>query len=111
MIEYHRLREDRFILSQQKIIEKQNNSIERAKEFINFKQEKASSLKNYKLVERSKRAEEDLTRWEFIVSKNKDNYKKQINQSEIVIKNWQNKLSESCERKSLILDDVSKNLK
>lgn len=67
LIQYHQLREDRFVLSQKKILEKQHLSIEKTKEYIKLRQEKANHNKNHTIIERSKRVESDLTRWEKIV--------------------------------------------
>jgi DNA-binding SARP family transcriptional activator len=38
LMQYHRLREDRFIQSQKRVLEKQNYSIQKAKEYIELRQ-------------------------------------------------------------------------
>lgn len=72
MLQFHQLREDRFIISQKKILEKQNQSIEKAKEFLDLRMQKANSIKSHHFVQRSKRAEEEISKWEYIVNKNKE---------------------------------------
>lgn len=88
LIQYHRLREDRFIISQKKILEKQHLSIEKTKDYLNLKQLKAYTNKNYSIVEKSKRTEADLNRWERIVERNKAESERKIKLSEKLIHNW-----------------------
>ena len=73
--------------------------------------QKASSIKNHHFVERSKRAEEEISKWESIVNKNKERSERELDRSKIFVKQWNEKLSESCTRKSTRLDGISKNLK
>lgn len=111
MLEYHNLREDRFIESQKKVLEKQHLSVQRTKEYIALRQEKAQTNKTHSLIERSKRVENDLTKWERIVEKNKVDYENRLRESETLIKNWNEKLSETSSRKSLKLNELSKHLR
>ena len=55
LIQYHQLREDRFSQAQQKVLEKQSLSIQRTKQIIQSRQDKADSLKNYQIISRSKK--------------------------------------------------------
>lgn len=111
MLQFHQLREDRFIMSQKKILEKQNHSIEKAKEFLDLRMQKANSIKSHHFVERSKRAEGEISKWESIVSKNKERSERELDQSKVLVKQWNKKLSESCTRKTTRLDGISKTLK
>lgn len=88
LIQYHQLRQDRFILSQKKVLEKQHLSIQKTKEYIKLRQEKANQKKNQTIIERSKRIESDLTRWEKIVDKNKKEHQKKLKQSLHLVKQW-----------------------
>ncbi len=63
-MQYHRMREDRFVLSQKKVLERQNYSIQKTKEYLALRQDKASSNKTSSLIEKSKRVESDLAKWE-----------------------------------------------
>lgn len=63
-MQYHRMREDRFVLSQKKVLERQNYSIQKIKEYLALRQNKASSNKTSSLIEKSKRVESDLAKWE-----------------------------------------------
>lgn len=67
MVQYHNLREDRFILSQKKVLEKQNLSIQKTKEYLDLRQRKADLNKIISLKDKSKRMESELDRWERIV--------------------------------------------
>lgn len=51
-----------------------------------MRQEKANQNKNHTIIERSKRIESDLTRWEKIVVKNKKDHEKKLKESLHLVK-------------------------
>ena len=101
MVQYHRLREDRFALSQKKVLDRQNESIEKTKEYISLRQNKANYNKSNSLIQKSKRVEEDLSRWEKVVEKNKKEQESRIKQSIKLIREWNDKVSQSSSSKNL----------
>jgi hypothetical protein len=103
LAQYHRMREDRFIVSQKKVLEKQHLSMQRAREFLMIKQEKALSIKNYIIIERSKRVEADLERWQKISGKEEESNK--VKNSDKLMKYLNDQLSASSSRKSLLLKE------
>lgn len=78
MLQYHQLREDRFALAHQLAMQKQNDAAVRAKDFLQLKQNKAVANKSYSLLERSRRAEGGLARWESVVDKNREKYEREL---------------------------------
>lgn len=105
LAQYHRMREDRFILSQKKVLEKQHLSMQRAREFLMIKQEKALSIKNYIIIEKSKRVEADLERWQKITGKEEE--ANRLKNSDKLMKYLNDQLSASSSRKSLLLKEDS----
>ena len=111
LVQYHHLREDRFILSQKKVLEKQNLSIQKAKEYLDLRQRKADLNKITSLKDRSKRMESELDKWERIVEKRRQDEELKLKLSQDRIKDWNEKLSESTSRKKMALVEFTKNLK
>ncbi len=55
---------------------------------ISLRQEKANSNKNHSLIQKSKRVEADLNRWEQVIEKNKNMHEKRLRESINLIKGW-----------------------
>lgn len=106
-IQYNQLREDRFILSQKKVLEKQNYSIQRAKEEIALRQNRALANKHNSMIDKSKRVEEDLSKWKKVVDNNKQQHEHYLKESIRFIQQWNDKLSESSSRKSIRMKNTS----
>jgi hypothetical protein len=106
-IQYNQLREDRFILSQKKVLEKQNYSIQRAKEEIALRQNRALANKHNSMIDKSKRVEEDLSKWKKVVDHNKQQHEHYLKESIRFIQQWNDKLSESSSRKSIRMKNTS----
>ena len=63
-------------------------SIEKTKEVIAMRQNKAVFNKNHNILEKSKRVEGDLSRWEKVVERNKKLQDKKLEESLRVIDKW-----------------------
>lgn len=78
MLQHHQLRQERVALAQQIAIQNQNDALHRTKHFLQQKQAKAQTNKSHSLLERSKKAEGDLARWERIVDRNREKYEREL---------------------------------
>lgn len=78
MLQHHQLREERFALAHQLALQKHNDSALRAKEFLQLRQNKALANKSHSLLERSRRAEGAIEKWENIVDKNRKKYEQEL---------------------------------
>ena len=63
------------------------------------------------MLEKSKRVEEDLSRWEKIVTKNKQEHEKRVQDSIRLIEEWNDKLSDSSSTKNIRINSLSKVVK
>ena len=107
MVHYHKFKEDRFISSQRKVVEKQALSLRKAHEMLTLRQERATSNRNNSLIDRSRQVEATLNRWEKVVELNKHTYQQRLADSKSIIQDWNDRLSHSASRKSQRLKTVS----
>ena len=62
------------------------------------------------MIEKSKRVEEDLSRWDKVVIRNKKQSQNRMYESIKLIQDWNDKLSDSSSRKNARIESVSRML-
>ena len=82
------MRKDLFALGHQLALHRRDDSTLRAKDYMELRQNKAKANKSHSLLERSRRAEGGLARWEIVLDKNREKYEGQLKEAKAVIRLW-----------------------